>query len=154
MTTYYKVVELNRLVTSCSNNLLLSSNGPYPISYPSVQFPGISVTILEVLYVVYIIITSVHQTFWINRINSSWVTASWKIKLLTSALFSNAFRNCVKNPWLRLRRDFLPDINKNLNILAMQTCLYSSIWFLDKCLVLSIKWPILSQGAHYELWLK
>ena len=29
----------------------------------SVQFPGISVTILDVLYVVYIIITSVHQKF-------------------------------------------------------------------------------------------
>jgi hypothetical protein len=27
----------------------------------SVQFPGISVTILDVLHVVYIIITSVHQ---------------------------------------------------------------------------------------------
>jgi hypothetical protein len=37
----------------------------------SVQFPGISVIILEVLYVVYIIITSVHQQFGINRINSS-----------------------------------------------------------------------------------
>ena len=29
----------------------------------SIQFPGISVTILEVLYVVYIIITRVHQKF-------------------------------------------------------------------------------------------
>jgi hypothetical protein len=38
-------------------------------------------------------------------------------------------QNLVKNSWLRLRRD----INKNLNILA-QTCLYFSIWFLDKML--------------------
>jgi hypothetical protein len=38
-------------------------------------------------------------------------------------------QNLVKNYWLRLRRDFLPDINKNLNILA-RSCLYFSIWFL------------------------
>jgi hypothetical protein len=38
-------------------------------------------------------------------------------------------QNLVKNSWLRLRRD----INKNLNILG-QTCLYFSIWFLDKML--------------------
>jgi hypothetical protein len=46
-----------------------------------------------------------------------------KKEVLTSALFSNAFRNyitqnLVKISWLRLRRDFLSDINKNLNILA------------------------------------
>jgi hypothetical protein len=35
----------------------------------SVQFPWISVTILEVLYVVYIIITS--ELFWINMKNKS-----------------------------------------------------------------------------------
>jgi hypothetical protein len=43
-------------------------------------------------------------------------------------------QNLAKNSWLRLRRDFLPDINKNLNILAL-TILDFSIWFLDKCLV-------------------
>jgi hypothetical protein len=32
--------------------------------------------------------------------------------------------NLVKNFWLRLRHDFLPDINRNLNILA-QTRLYT-----------------------------
>jgi hypothetical protein len=53
-------------------------------------------SILEVLYVVYIIITSVHQKFWINMINSSWVTTSWKTKVLTSALFSNAFRTVLR----------------------------------------------------------
>jgi hypothetical protein len=37
-------------------------------------------SILEVLYVVYIIII-VHQKVWVNMINSSWVTVSWKISV-------------------------------------------------------------------------
>ena len=69
-------------------------NGPYACFRP---IPRNSVTILDVSYVVYIIITSVHQRFWINGINSFWVTASWKIKVLTTALFSSAFRNCTQN---------------------------------------------------------
>jgi hypothetical protein len=55
-------------------------------------------TILEVLYVVYIIITSVHQKIWISRIKLFILslTASSRIKVLTSALFPNAFNSYTK----------------------------------------------------------
>jgi hypothetical protein len=45
------------------DGLLIKSGFIMGLMQVSVQFPAISVTILEVLYVVYIIITSVHQKF-------------------------------------------------------------------------------------------
>jgi hypothetical protein len=66
-------IEWNEIKYNITEYNGIQWNGPY--MQVSVQFPGISVTILDVLYVVYIIITSVHQPkFWLNRINSSWVS--------------------------------------------------------------------------------
>jgi hypothetical protein len=91
--------------------------------------------LMSILNVVYIIITSVHQKFWINRINFSLENKSADVSIIFERLQKLCcIQNLVKNYWLRLRRNFLPDISKNLNILA-QTRLYFSIWFLDKCLV-------------------
>ena len=48
----------------------------------SVQFTGISVTIPEVLYVIYIIITSVHQSYSQPRTQG---LSSWGAKTLVDA---------------------------------------------------------------------
>ena len=75
------------------------------------------------MYIINIIITSVHQKFWINMILKFFL--SYSVLKNKSADVSIIFerlqkselcytQNLVKNSWLRLRLDFLPDINKNL----------------------------------------
>jgi hypothetical protein len=50
---------------------------------------------LEVLYVVYIIITSVYQKFWINMINSSLSYSVWKNKSAEVSIIFERIQNCV-----------------------------------------------------------
>jgi hypothetical protein len=80
----------------------------------SVQFPGISVIILDVLYVVYINECSPKSLNYSVLENKS-ADVSIIFERLQKLCYT---QNLVKNYWLRLRRDFLLDINKNLNILA------------------------------------